>query len=79
MGTSAFRAFDPADPDRNGFIGHFYGSVIVSMDGKAGGMTAGARQSMKRNRIYNRIIKGLRNLVEIFNENGYHSVVNRHR
>ena len=34
---------------------------------------------MKLKIMNNRIVKGLRNLIAIWDKNGYHSIVNRHR
>lgn len=79
MGSSAFGAYDPADtePERPG--GQFDGSLVVTMDRKTGRMRAGTGQLVKRKIINNRIVKGLRNLIAIWDKNGYHSIVNRHR
>ena len=42
-------------------------------------MPAGTGQLVELDIIYNRIIKGLRNLIAIMDKNGYHSIVNGHR
>ena len=79
MGSSAFGAYDPADtePERPG--GQVDGSLVVTMDRQTGRMRAGTGQLVKRKIINNRIVKGLRNLIAIWDKNGYHSIVNRHR
>lgn len=79
MGSPAFGAFDPTDPEPERPSGQFDGSLIVTMNRQTGRMRAGTGQLVKLNFINNRIIKGLRNLIAILGKNGYHSIVNRHR
>lgn len=79
MGSPALGAFHPADTEPDSPGGKFYGSLVVTMDGQTGRMGAGTGQLVKRKVINNRIIKGLRNLIAIWDKNGYHSIVNRHR
>lgn len=79
MGRSAFRAFDPADPEPDSPGRQLYGPPVVTMDRQTGRMRTGTGQLVKLDFINNRIIKGLRNLIAIWDQNGYHSIVNRHR
>ena len=79
MGSTAFGASHPADPEPEGPSGQFDGSLVVTMDRKTGRMRAGTGQLVKRKIINNRIVKRLRNLIAIPDKNGYHSIVNRHR
>lgn len=79
MGASAFRTSDPADPEADGTGREFYIAFVVTVNGKAGGMAAGASQLMELKLINNGIIKRLRNLLAIWSKNGYHSIVDRHR
>ena len=79
MGSPAFGAFHPADPEPDGPGWQLYGALVVAMDRQAGRMRAGTGQAVKRKVKNNRIIKGLRNLIAIWDKNGYHSIVNRHR
>lgn len=79
MGSPANGAFDPADPELDSSGGQFDGSLVVTMDRQTGRMRTGTGQLVKLNFINNRIIKGLRNLIAIWDQNGYHSIVNRHR
>ena len=79
MGSTAFGASHPADPEPDSSGGQFDSSLVVTMDRKTGRMRAGTGQLVKRKIINNRIVKGLRNLIAIPDKNGYHSIVNRHR
>ena len=79
MGSTAFRASYPADPEPEGPSGQFDGSLVVTMDRQTGRMRTGTGQLVKLKVKNNRIIKGLRNLIAIRDKNGYHSIVNRHR
>ena len=79
MGSTAFRAFHPADTEPESSGRQLYGPSVVTMDRQTGRMRAGTGQLVKRKIINNRIIKGLRNLIAIPDKNGYHSIVNRHR
>lgn len=79
MGALAFRASDPADPKPDSSGRKLYIPFVVTVNGKAGTMAAGACQLMELKLINNRIIKGLRNLIAILSKNGYHSIVDRHR
>lgn len=47
MSNSAFRAFHPADAKANRPGRQLYGSLVVTVDGKTGGMRAGACQLME--------------------------------
>ena len=78
MSFTAFRTSDTADAQTDGAIRKFYVSSVVSMYGHTCRMTTGTGYLMKLNTIYDRIIKGLRNMVAILNKNGYHGIVNRH-
>ena len=79
MGSPAFGAFHPADPEPDGSRGELYSPPVVTMDRQTGGMRTGTGQLVKLKVKNNRIIKGLRNLIAILDKNGYHGIVNRHR
>ena len=79
MGSPAFGTFYPADSEPDCPRGQLYGALVVAMDRQAGRMRTGTGQPVKRKVKNNRIIKGLRNLIAIWDKNGYHSIVNRHR
>ena len=79
MGSSAFGAFDPADTKAESTGGQLYSPLVVTMDRQTGRMRAGTGQLVKRKVKNNRIIKGLRNRIAIWDKNGYHSIVNRRR
>lgn len=65
MSSSAFGAFEPADPESESPGVQLYSPPVVTMDGETGRMSAGTGQLVKLNKINNRIIKGLRNLIAI--------------
>lgn len=79
MGSSTFRAYDPANTEPEWPSGQFDSPLVVTMNRKTGRMRAGTGQLVKLKFMNNRIIKGLRNLIAIPDKNGYHSIVNRHR
>ena len=78
MCLPAFRTPDAADTQAECFSWKFDTSLIVTVYGHAGRMTAGTGNLMKLDMVYDRIIKGLRNKVAILDKNGYHSIVNGH-
>ena len=79
MGSTAFRASYPADTEPESSGRQLYGPPVVTMDRQTGRMRTGTGQLMKLKIMNNRIVKGLRNLIAIWDKNGYHSIVNRHR
>ena len=79
MGSTAFRASYPADTEPESSGRQLYGPPVVTMDRQTGRMRTGTGQLVKWKIINNRIVKGLRNLIAIWDKNGYHSIVNRHR
>ena len=79
MGSTAFGASHPADPEPESSGRQLYSPSIVTMDRQTGRMRTGTGQLMKLKVKNNRIVKGLRNLIAIWDKNGYHSIVNRHR
>ena len=79
MGSPALGAFHPADPEPDGTRGKLYCPLVVTMDRQTGRMRTGTGKLLKLKVMNNRIVKGLRNLIAIWDKNGYHSIVNRHR
>ena len=79
MGSTAFGASPPADPEPESSGRQLYGPPVVTMDRQTGRMRTGTGQLVKLKIINNRIVKGLRNLIAIPDKNGYHGIVNRHR
>lgn len=79
MGSAAFRAFHPADPEADRSGRQLYRPPVVAMNGQTGRMGTGTGELVKGEAQNNRIIKRLRNLVAISDKNGYHSLVSRHR
>ena len=79
MGSTAFRASYPADTEPESSGRQLYGPPVVAMDRQTGRMRTGTGQLVKLKVKNNRIVKGLRNLIAIWDKNGYHSIVNRHR
>lgn len=60
MGSTAFRAFHPADTEPESSGRQLYGPPVVTMDRQTGRMSAGTGQLMKLKIMNNRIVKGLR-------------------
>ena len=79
MGSTAFRASHPADTEPENSGRQLYVPHVVTMNRQTGRMRTGTGQLMKLKIMNNRIVKGLRNLIAIWDKNGYHSIVNRHR
>ena len=79
MGSTAFGASHPADTEPESSGRQLYGPPVVTMDRQTGRMRAGTDQLVKLKIMNNRIVKGLRNLIAIWDKNGYHSIVNRRR
>ena len=79
MGSTAFRASYPADTEPESSGRQLYGPPVVTMDRQTGRMRTGTGKLLKLKIMNNRIVKGLRNLIAIWDKNGYHSIVNRHR
>ena len=79
MGSATFGAFHPADTEPEGSGGQLNRPPVVSMNWQTGRMGTGTGQLVKRKVKNNRIIERLRNLIAIFDKNGYHGLVNRHR
>lgn len=77
MSSAALRASDTADTQSDGAKRKLNASLIVTMNGQTGRMTAGTGDLVKLDAINDRIIKGLRNMLAIMDKNGYHSIVNR--
>lgn len=68
MGSAAFGALHTADTKPENPRGQLYGSPVVTMNRKTSRMRAGTGQLMKLKVINNRIVKGLRNLIAIFDK-----------
>ena len=78
MGRTTLGASDSADAKADKPIHLLHRTFVVAVNREAGGVHAGTDKLMELEVIYNRIIKGLRNLIAIWDKNGYHSIVNRH-
>ena len=65
-------ADDPADMEKQVTIPGFHGSVIVTVNGKASGMTAGTGKPVELKGIYHIIINFLRNRIAKIDRYSYH-------
>ena len=72
MGMSAFPADDTADMKPQVTIPGFHCPVIVTVNGKATGMTAGTGKHVKLEGIYHIIINFLRNRIAKIDRYSYH-------
>nr|WP_230399286.1 hypothetical protein [Novisyntrophococcus fermenticellae] len=68
VGRSALGTSDPADAKADRPLFLFHGTIVVTVNREACGVPAETGQLMKLDIIYNRIIKGLRNLIAITDE-----------
>lgn len=75
MGSAAFRAANPADPQRDGSLWEENPPLIVSVDRKTGGVPAGACKLVELEIVYDGIVVILRKLVVITDRNEYHGLV----
>lgn len=78
MGRTTHGASDSADAKADEPILLLYRTFVVAVNREAGGVAAGTDELMELEVIDNGIIKGLRNLIAIWDKNGYHSIVNGH-
>ena len=74
MCTATLGALYPAYFEQKDLIGEVDASAVIAMYGQAGGMAARTGQAVKLEAVYNGFIIILRNLIVIFDGNGYHSL-----
>ena len=70
MGSTAFRASYPADTEPESSGRQLYGPPVVTMDRQTGRIRTVTGQLVKLKVKNNRIVKGLRNLIAIWDKNG---------
>ena len=75
MGMTAFPADDPADMEPQVTVPGFHGPVIVTVNGKATGMSAGTGKPVELEGIYHIIINFLRNRIAKIDRYSYHKHV----
>ena len=72
MSMSAFPADDPADMETQVRVARFHSTVIVTVNGKATGMSARTGKPVELEGIYHIIINFLRNRIAKIDRYSYH-------
>ena len=75
VGSAAFRAFKPADPEEPCSLREEDSPIVISMDGETARVSTGTLKLVELEAIYDGIVIILRKLVVITDRNEYHGLV----